>query len=150
MNQHDVMTLAEIAHLHSRYIYLVDGKRAGEFAGLFAPDGALESYTGRRIVGRPAITTYITDLMTTRTDPAWVGIRHHACPAYIDLTGPSDATAVSYFEAYNDKAIDHWGAYSDVLTRVDGQWLFATRRVSIEGRAEGGWVATGSAAATRP
>jgi uncharacterized protein (TIGR02246 family) len=148
MELDEVVARAEIAALHTTYIYYVDNKRAADFAGLFAPDGALESFTGRCIAGRAEITDYITRLMATRTEGTWVGIRHHICPAYVEFTGPDSATAVTYFEAYNDTSIDHWGVYSDVLTRIDGAWRFASRRCDIEGRVEGGWVATGSAAST--
>ena len=39
-----------------------------------------------------------------------------------------------YFQVLMADGLDHWGRYVDELVRVDGEWRFARRRVSVDGR----------------
>ena len=38
----------------------------------------------------------------------------------------------SYFAVHTDIGLDHWGRYRDVLFPVEGRWLFAHRRISVD------------------
>ena len=59
----------------------------------------------------------------------------------IDVDSDSEARAASYFFAITERGPDHWGRYRDRLVLRDGRWLFAERKVRVDGRAEGGWSA---------
>jgi len=60
-------------------------------------------------------------------------IRHHVTPAVIDVLETGRARAFSYFAAYAAAGVDHWGSYRDELVEIDGDWLFASRIVTLEG-----------------
>ena len=64
-------------------------------------------------------------------------IRHHVSNLAIDLTGPDDATAESYFLAITDRGPDHWGRYRDRFVRRGSRWLFQRRRARADGYAPG-------------
>ena len=39
----------------------------------------------------------------------------------------------SYFAVHTDVGLDHWGRYRDVLFPSTDRWLFAHRRISVDG-----------------
>ena len=39
-----------------------------------------------------------------------------------------------------DRGLDHWGRYQDAYRPVGDAWLFASRRVRIDGYTPGGWA----------
>jgi hypothetical protein len=59
----------------------------------------------------------------------------------VDLDGPEQARARSYFLAVTDTGVDHWGRYRDELVPAGGRWRFAVRQVRTDGAAPGSWAA---------
>ena len=40
-----------------------------------------------------------------------------------------------------DNGLDHWGRYVDEYVRIDGDWNFKHRKVTIDGRVPQSWFA---------
>ena len=56
------------------------------------------------------------------------------CRAFGSAAVTEDRVEVSsYFAVHTDVGLDHWGRYRDVLVPVDGRWLFAHRRIGVDG-----------------
>jgi hypothetical protein len=41
-----------------------------------------------------------------------------------------------YFFVVTDIGLDHWGRYVDSYVSINGQWKFASRKVTVDGWAE--------------
>jgi hypothetical protein len=125
----------------ARYAHLVDRGRIDELLELFTADGVLEAGDLPPARGREAIRALLT---ATKARLAAAGsrpwIRHHVSSVRIDLEGPVAATAGSYFLAVTERGPDHWGRYRDRIVESGGRWLFAHRRVRVDGRAPGSWA----------
>src|SRR5689334_15878707 len=107
----------------ARYAHCADGGRFGELAALFTEDGVLEIHERPPLRGRTAIAQFLgqtrESLASTLARPY---IRHHTSSLSIDVLGPDEASARSYFLAITDRGPDHWGRYRDLLVRVGDQW----------------------------
>ncbi len=127
----------------ARYAHCADTGRFAELAELFTEDGVLEIDGRPPLQGHAAIVAFLigtkTSLTTTLARPY---IRHHVSSVTIDVHGPDDASAASYFLAITERGPDHWGRYRDRLTRVGDRWLFRHRRVRPDGHSENSWRAT--------
>ena len=121
----------------ARYAQLVDAGRIDELVALFAEDAVLEAGTLPPARGRAAIAELFRGtgerLASAATRPL---IRHHVSNLTIDVGGPA-ADARSYFLAITERGPDHWGRYRDRLAYIGGLWLFMSRVVRVDGRAEG-------------
>jgi hypothetical protein len=132
----------EIRDTLARYVHLVDRGRLDEASSLFAEDATLEVGDGRTATGRAAIRA-----LFARTGERLAAggrrplIRHHLSSVAISAEGPETATAESYFLALGEHGLDHWGRYRDRLVRREGCWVFAERRVRVDGRAPGSVLA---------
>jgi hypothetical protein len=122
----------------ARYAHAVDHGEFGDAASCFMPDGVLEVRGVSRHEGRAAIVEMFEDagrrLASTATNAF---IRHHVSSITIDVDVTAGrATATSYFFVLTEIGPDHWGTYRDELRRDDasGDWLFALRKVTVEGR----------------
>ena len=128
-----------IAH----YAHYADTGRFAELVALFAADGVLEIDGRDPVRGREAILAFLTSTQTslaaTLQRPY---IRHHVSSITIEVHGPNDASAASYFLAITERGPDHWGRYRDQLARVGELWLFRHRRVRPDGHGERSWRAT--------
>src|SRR5262249_43867324 len=52
-----------------------------------------------------------------------------------------DACGFAYFVVLTARGLDHWGRYDDRYTTASGgRWLFASRRVRLDGWTEGSWA----------
>jgi len=142
------MDLAELAAREgvrdtiARYAHCADSGRFEEMVALFAEDGVMDVEGRAPLRGRAAILAFLTEtrqsLRDTTTRPF---IRHHVNSVQVEVEGEDGARAASYFFAITERGPDHWGRYRDRLVRRDGRWLFAERKVRVDGRAEGGWSA---------
>ena len=130
-----------IRELVASYTHCGDGGRFDEFCALFAADGVLELDGGRVVAGRDAIRAFVAG-----TGDSVVGsgkrafIRHHVSSVQITLDDPDHAHGASYFFVVTQRGPDHWGRYRDRYVRDGERWLFAHRRVRLDGAAPGSWA----------
>ena len=132
----------EIRDLVATYAHLGDRGQFDGLCALFAPDGVLELDDGRTFNGRDALHAF---LIATRdalaADAARPLIRHHVSSVQVTVDDPGHAHGASYFFVVTERGPDHWGRYRDRYVHVDERWLFAHRRVRVDGMAPGSWAA---------
>lgn len=131
----------QIRDLVARYNANGDSGRFGPMLELFTPEAVMHIPSGSHH-GRDAIEAMFTNAAAKTGDGAGAAaafIRHFTATLQIDLTGPDDATSRCYYQVLTDRGLDHWGRYIDRYRRVDGRWLFAERKVTVDGRVPGGW-----------
>jgi hypothetical protein len=134
-----------IGALHTRYVSIIDNKVPEELPKLFTENGILQSkITGKASKG-DEIASYLSAVLATRVEDAWVNIRHFITPPHVELIDRSHGSAECYFAAFNAKSVDHWGIYTDEVEQQGDAWLFATRSITLLGATPDGWVGTGSA-----
>lgn len=128
-----------IRDLVARYNACGDGGRFEQLLELFAADATMDVGDGRTYRGPAEIATIFTgtrdrwrDAAQERGAPRYV--RHFVSTHQIDLLGRDRAEGRSYFQVLMAHGLDHWGRYLDEYTAIDGRWLFAHRRVVIDGR----------------
>ncbi|ORB29308.1 nuclear transport factor 2 family protein [Mycolicibacterium parafortuitum] len=121
----------------SDYTAATDSFDLAALAQCFGPDGVLEFTGGAQpLIGPAAIRTGLAAAManepeSARRSPSYV--RHHVASIRFGSVTPERTEVSSYFAVYTDVGLDHWGRYRDVLAPIDGRWLFAHRRVRVDG-----------------
>ena len=141
---------AEIEDLMARYLFAIDYDDWDAYVGTFAPDGELEFASGTS-KGRPAIRAMVSKFAegigrfyhTEDGKPA--KLRHVILQSVIRVEGDHAWGRSLWLEMANHGPMDTmkmgtYGLYEDQLKKVDGQWLFAKRRVLnefIKGRTSG-------------
>jgi hypothetical protein len=133
-----------IRELAAAYAHAADGGRFDELLALFTPDGSLQVDDREPLVGPDAIRAFVggtqTSVQATATTTRGY-IRHNVTSHTITVDGPDDAHGAAYFFVVTERGPDHWGRYRDRYVRRDGRWLFASRRVRVDGVAPGSWAA---------
>lgn len=66
--------------------------------------------------------------------------RHNLTTCHIEFDGENRATGRSYFMVLTDKGLDHAGVYSDVFEREGGEWLIASRTVTLDWKSDQSYV----------
>lgn len=131
-----------LRELVAGYAQAADSGRLDDVAAAFTPDGVLETPDRVEHRGREAIRAFLgaagAALAGATTAPL---IRHHVSNLRLAVSGPDDATGAAYFLVVTERGPDHWGRYRDRYVRLDGRWLFAHRRVRLDGWSPGGWAA---------
>ena len=136
MNRDELAAREGIRHTIARYAHCADSGRFDEMVSLFTEDGALEIDGRATFRGRAAILDFLTDTKKNlQADAERPFIRHHVSSVLIDLTAAGQAKASSYFFCITQRGPDHWGRYRDRFVLREGMWLFAHRRVQLDGRA---------------
>lgn len=106
-------------------------------ASCFAASGVLEFYGGDEpLTGPAAIEAGLRAAMTSPRDPgrrAPTHVRHHVSSVRFAAVTEDSVEVTSYFAVHTDVGLDHWGRYRDVLVRDGDRWLFAHRRISVDG-----------------
>lgn len=141
----DVLARFEVHELVHRVAVLGDRGRVEEMAALFTDDGVLE-VAGRDLVEGPdAIARYLRDAGTrfAAAVERHGRLHHHVSSVAVELVGPGEAWAASYFLVMAASGPDHWGRYRDELVRVDGAWRLRRRRVHVDGASPGSVAAGG-------
>lgn len=104
-------------------------------ARCFSPDGVLEFTGGSEpLTGPAAIESGLAAAMaepSSRKTPTHV--RHHVSSIRFESVTRDRVGASSYFAVHTDVGLDHWGRYRDVLAPEAGRWLFARRRITVDG-----------------
>lgn len=144
MEQWELAARESIRDLVARYNANGDAGRIEQVLTLFAPDALLDIegtvYAGHAEI-RGMFEQAIRDIAAGSAADGTV-VQHHTSTLQIDVTGPSSATARSYFQVLMGGGLDHWGRYVDEFGMVDGRWVFTRRRVSVAGETAGGWAAS--------
>jgi hypothetical protein len=140
---------AEIENLQARYLFAIDWQDADAYASTFTADGTID-WAGGVVKGRPAIRELIETLrerMFTGQEPGASGppvrLRHYISNLVLKVDGDKASARSYWFEIRNDGPersirIIGYGHYDDELHRVNGEWLFASRRINnvqLPGRA---------------
>jgi hypothetical protein len=133
---------AEIEDLMARYLFAIDYFDWDAYVATFAPDGELEFASGTS-KGRDAIRAAVESFSqrigefyhTEDGQPAT--LRHVILQSSIRVEGDQAWARSLWVEMANDGPGDTmkmgtFGIYEDELTKMDGQWLFAKRRVLNE------------------
>lgn len=121
----------------SDYTAATDTFDLAALAQCFGPDGVLE-FTGGTgpLTGPAAIQAGLATAMAKEPEPGRQSpsyVRHHVASIRFRSVTPQRIEVSSYFAVYTDVGLDHWGRYRDVLTPIDGRWLFAHRRIGVDG-----------------
>ena len=139
---------AEIEELQARYMFALDWFDADAYAATFTEDGTLNWARGT-VKGKEAIRTDVRGmravLATYSGDDGSgkpVSLRHFISNISIDIKGDRAVGRAYWFEIANNGAghtpkIGGFGHYEDELRRVNGRWLFASRKIyneQLEGR----------------
>ena len=129
-----------IRDLVARYNAYGDAGRFDDLMELFAPDATMDVGDGRGYRGRAEIATIFTGTgdrwraaAAERGAPPYV--RHFVSTHQIDLADRARAGGRAYFQVLMAHGLDHWGRYLDEYALVGDRWLFAHRRVRVDGRA---------------
>lgn len=124
-----------IRDLIARYNANGDSGRFDQVMECFAPDAVMQAGDGAERRGREQIRTIFTGASAGAN---WgdhpVYLRHMTATLQIDLIDRARAKSRCYYAVITDIGLDHWGRYIDEFKTVDGAWLFADRRVTVDGR----------------
>ncbi|HVN40891.1 MAG TPA: nuclear transport factor 2 family protein [Myxococcota bacterium] len=138
MNLEELAAREAIRDLVARYNHAGDRGLLDELVACFAEDGAMEIEGEPRLEGRGAIHAHLSGVarrLAASTRRAT--LRHHVSSVRIVVHDAAHAEAWSYFSAFTEIGLDHWGRYSDRLVRSGSEWLFALRKVRVDGAAPG-------------
>jgi hypothetical protein len=136
------LEIASIDNLIAAYNYFGDLGQVGRVAALFTDDGVLEPSGGEPWRGRGEIERQLAagQLSRRTVDPRLARLRHHVSVTEVHELRPTGTVrARSAFLVLSSYGRDQWGVYTDTMTRVDGTWMFAWRKVSLDGVASTSW-----------
>ncbi len=132
---------ADIENLAYRYIFALDWRDAETYANTFAPDGVL-NYGGGQAVGRDeirAVVETIREREAARIEAGEAGQgsqgQHFVSSMVIDVAEDGQsAVAQAYWISVigTEPRISAYGHYVDQLAKVDGEWLYTSRRTYNE------------------
>jgi hypothetical protein len=134
---------ALIEDLQARYLFAFDFGDAEGYAGTFTEDGILD-YGGGEVKGRKAIAEFIA-AGRKRTEEARANTpegqrpsigRHIISNIVVKIDGDK-AHGVAYWTHMTSGpdgrgGVDFFGHYEDEMLKVNGEWLFARRRIYNE------------------
>jgi len=124
---------ALIENLQARYLFALDFKDHDLYVTTFTPDGILDVGNGAA-VGRETIKAAVANMP---------GGRHHITNLVLRIDGDRATARAAWMHtgksAEGRMTIGGFGHYEDDLVKVNGEWLFARRRIYNEGREE--WAA---------
>jgi SnoaL-like protein len=133
---------AAIEDLQARYLFALDFHDPDLYVSTFTEDGILDVGDGP-IKGRQAIKETIARMPKPRPvagkrDGA---ARHNISNIVIKVDGNKAESRSYWFHYSNDNpdrrgVFDGFGHYEDQLVKVNGKWLFTSRRIYNEGRDE--------------
>ncbi len=132
----------QIRGLVAAYNALGDRGRLDGVMALFAHDAVMDIGDERTYEGVDQIRTIFTGTRDSILDggdgPRF--LQHHTTGLHVILAGSDGATGHAYFTVMTDRGLDHWGRYQDAYRPVGDAWLFASRRVRIDGYTPSGWA----------
>jgi 3-phenylpropionate/cinnamic acid dioxygenase small subunit len=125
----------QIRELYARYAFTVDYGRYQEWVKCFTADGVFDSPRFGKHTGADGLLRF-----TAIYDESMGGaqVRHVMTNVSFEITGDR-ATGGCYLNYYHCKdskiSLAALGRYEDRLRKVNGEWLFESRRVHIDGHA---------------
>ena len=129
----------QIRDLIARYNANGDSGRIEQMMELFCEQAVME-VEKREHRGLEAIRSLFSAVaVETREKKSAHFIRHFTATHQIDIISDREAKGRCYFQTLTERGLDHWGRYLDDYRRVGERWLFWQRRVTVDGRVEGGW-----------
>jgi hypothetical protein len=118
---------AQIENLQARYLFALDFKDHDLYVTTFTENGILDVGSGE-IVGRAAIKAAVANMP---------GGRHHITNLVLRINGDRATARAGWMHtgtnAEGRMTIGGYGHYEDDLVKVNGEWLFARRRIYNEG-----------------
>ena len=138
MTLEDLLAREAIRDTMAKYNHSGDSLRAEDFAACFTEEGILESASegGFRYFGRAAILAWQSAWRNNPPSPDTPHgakfVRHNLTTSRIEMNGPDNARARTYWVVMTDIGPDHCGVYIDEFRRVDGEWLIDHRRVRTD------------------
>jgi hypothetical protein len=141
MDLDELIAREAVRDLVARYNASADTGRFDEVVELFASDAVLE-LPDEAYVGRDAIAGMFRSVRDRVVASAPSGVkphlRHYTSTLQIDVDDAEHARSRCYYAVLMHHGLDHWGRYVDDFVCSDGTWQFARRRVTTDGRREGG------------
>jgi hypothetical protein len=140
MTLDELIARESVRDTYARYHHAGDRGRLADLAACFTEDGTLELKGQFVAHGRREIVSALTEATSRipRADDAPPGMhhimRHYVTNLLFTSVGAERVHSEAYFAVFLVDAVDHWGRYRDELVPIDGQWLFAHRRVSLDGK----------------
>jgi hypothetical protein len=145
MEPWEVAAREGIRDLVARYNAGGDSGRIDDVVALFAADAVMD-IDGREYAGHDAIRGMfdgvIAQVLAATEPAARPVVQHHTATLQIDVVDEQTAKSRCYLQVLMAHGLDHWGRYLDDYRVVDGRWLFARRRVRVDGVTPGGWAAS--------
>ncbi|MEY3661100.1 MAG: nuclear transport factor 2 family protein [Pseudohongiellaceae bacterium] len=135
---------AEIENLSNKYMVAVDAGDIETVMSTWADEGRLE-WVGGVENGKEEIRAAMSNFGGARYEALPAGAtarqrtRHQIVNHVIDVDGDTATTTAYWFAMTNrtpqgDVQLLYMGHYEDLLVRVNGKWLFKTRKVYNESR----------------
>jgi 3-phenylpropionate/cinnamic acid dioxygenase small subunit len=128
-----------IRDLVARYNAGADGGRFGQVVDLFAPDAVME-LPDETLNGRYEIAALFRrvqqQVVGSETPSRPQFVRHFTSTLQIDIETGDRARSRCYYQVLTAHGLDHWGRYVDRYRRVEGEWRFAHRKVTVDGRTD--------------
>ncbi|RAV02814.1 nuclear transport factor 2 family protein [Mycolicibacter senuensis] len=143
MTLDELIARENVRDTYARYNHAGDRGQLEQLSACFSEDGILEVKGGFTARGRGEIVAALSDLgpRVARTDTPPPGahhiVRHYVANLLFTAVHPERIETQAYFVVFQVDAADHWGRYRDVLVPVGDRWLFAHRRVSVDGKRPG-------------
>jgi hypothetical protein len=122
----------ELADLLARYQRRADSGRLDELVDLFTADARFETNGGAH-QGVEEIREFFDATVVAFTGSDILPGRHHLSSILIEPGEEGTASTYACFIWMGRKGPDHWGTYRDEVVRVDGDWKFRRRRLTVEG-----------------
>jgi len=134
----EVIAREEIRDLVTRYNSNSDTGRFPQLLELFDDTSVMTIDGGMPYSGTSEIINIFTNAKG-RLDSVDVPkyIRHYVATHQIDIESETVARGRCYFAVLTHIGLDHWGRYIDTYKKVNGKWLFDTRKVFVDGTSAG-------------
>ena len=136
MTSDELQMREAVRDLVARYNANADSGRFDQVISLFAVDAVLQ-LEDEALEGRDAIAALLErtrQRVATASPGRRTHLRHFTATLQIDVIDADHAAGRCYFQVLMPHGLDHWGRYIDDYVRLDGRWLFAARRVLVDGR----------------
>ena len=134
---------AEIEDLQARDLFALDWQDADAYAACFTEDGVLD-WAGSVAKGREAIRAEVRGMRAAFAKKEAADaprrpsrLRHFVTNVVLQVRGDA-ATETAYWLEVNNEVRDRWpfvggyGHYVDPLRRVNGRWLYTSRKIYNE------------------